>query len=194
MTQDTRIKQEAAEDVFYGQEVINWARWFVIFAGLALVMIAAETTAELAIGITPVVGLMVVNFYLHGRRLIQKPANAMLIGISSVIDLALITAVVVIGPGGSHGGLGSQFYVTYFPVVAAFAFVMPRRVTLGFTALAVAAYSAACMVYRPGLIESAGDTESLLTRVVVMAAIGGLGTYFWRVQRNRRVDVTPVTA
>ena len=98
MTQETRVKQEAAEDVFYGQEVINWARWFVIFAGLALVMIAVDTTAELAIGITPVVGLMVVNFYLHGRRLIQKPANAMLIGVSSVIDLALITAVVVIGP------------------------------------------------------------------------------------------------
>ena len=194
MTQDTRIKQEAAEDIFYGQEVINWARWFVIFAGLALVMIAAETTSELAIGLTPVIGLMVVNFYLHGRRLIQQPANAMLIGVSSVIDLALITAVVAIGTGGKADGLESQFYVTYFPVVAAFAFVMPRRATLGFIALAVAAYSAVSIVDNPELIESAASMETLLTRVVVMAAVGGLGTYFWRVQRNRRDETTPVTA
>lgn len=194
MTQDTRIQQEAAEDVFYGQEVINWARWFVIFAGFALVMIAADTTSELALGITPVVGLMVVNFYLHGRRLIQKPANARLIGISSVIDVALITAVVMIGTGGKDDGLESQFYVTYFPVVAAFAFVMPRMATVVFTALAVVAYSVASYADDTKLIESSNDLETLATRLVVMIAIGGLGTYFWRVQRNRRVEVTPATA
>ncbi|MBC8426320.1 hypothetical protein H8E07_19560, partial [bacterium] len=148
MTQDTRIQQEAAEDVFYGQEVINWARWFVIFAGFALVMIAADTTSELALGITPVVGLMVVNFYLHGRRLIQKPANARLIGISSVIDVALITAVGVVGTRGKDDGVGSQFYVTHFPVVAAFSVGMPRVATVVFTAAAGGAYPVATHAHR----------------------------------------------
>jgi len=30
------------------------------------------------------------------------------------------------------------------------------------------------------------NLEALITRLVVMAAVGGLASYFWRVQRERR--------
>ncbi len=186
----SRNEREAAEDIFYGQVVINWARWFVILAGTAFVMMAADSTSELAVGMAPVVGLMVVNFYLHGRRLVNQPANLTLVGISSVIDVILITAVVIIGPSEELMGLDSQFYVLYFPVIAAFSFVFGRKMAIVFTAATGTAYVAASIIAGTGSatapLATSLDTESMVTRVIVMLAIGGLGTYFWKVQRDRR--------
>ena len=186
----SRNEREAAEDIFYGQVVINWARWFVILAGTAFVMMAAESTSDLAIGMAPVVGLMVVNFYLHGRRLVNQPANLTLVGISSVIDVILITAVVIIGPSEELMGLDSQFYVLYFPVIAAFSFVFGRKMAIAFTAVTGVAYAAATVIAGTGAatapLATSPDAESMVTRVIVMLAIGGLGTYFWKVQRDRR--------
>jgi len=184
------VQREAAEDIYFGQVVINWARWFVIAAGIAMVMIMTEKTEELAIGIAPIVGLMVVNFYLHGRRLAQQPANRNLIAISSVLDLALISSVIVIGTNGVAVGLGSQFYVAYFPVIAAFSFVMPRSFSVVYTLVAMVTYAAICLTVENQMFPADGTNwshvESLITRLVVMGAVGGLASYFWRVQRERR--------
>ena len=188
------LRRESAEDVFYGQVVINWARWFVIAAGVILVMTLTSTPAELTVGIIPIVGLMVVNFYLHGRRLAQNPANRGLIAISSMLDLALITTVIAIGPAPAEAGLGSQFYVAYFPVIAAFGFVMPRRMTVVYTLIAMIAYAVTTLVVNTQILNGSDvswiDFESLVTRLIVMAAVGGLASFFWRVQRNRRRTAT----
>ena len=32
------VEQDAAEDIFFGQSVINWARWFLIGGGMVLVL------------------------------------------------------------------------------------------------------------------------------------------------------------
>ncbi len=184
------LKREAAEDIFFGQVVINWARWFVIAAGVAMVMILTNTPTELAIGIVPIVGLMVVNFYLHGRRLANQPANRNLVAISSVLDIGLITAVIALGPAPAEIGLGNQFYVAYFPVIAAFSFVMPRRFSIVYSVIAMAAYATVCVVVNTDVVSTAGiewvGLEALITRLIVMGAVGGLASFFWRVQRNRR--------
>jgi hypothetical protein len=188
------LRRESAEDVFYGQVVINWARWFVIAAGVILVMTLTSTPAELTVGIIPIVGLMVVNFYLHGRRLAQNPANRGLIAISSMLDLALITTVIAIGPAPAEAGLGSQFYVAYFPVIAAFGFVMPRRMTVVYTLVAMIAYVVTTLVVNTQILSGSDvswiDFEALVTRLIGMAAVGGLASFFWRVQRNRRRAAT----
>ncbi|MDP6666532.1 MAG: hypothetical protein QF357_03940 [Dehalococcoidia bacterium] len=183
-------RREAAEDIFFGQVVINWARWFVIAAGVTMVMILTTNETELTIGIVPIVGLMVVNFYLHGRRLAQNPANRGLIAISSVLDLALITTMIAVGPAPAETGLGSQFYVAYFPVIAAFGFVMPRRFTVAYVAAAMVAYTVTCLVVNTQILDGSqvapGQLEGLITRLIVIAAVGGLASHFWRVQRERR--------
>jgi len=189
--QDTRSPEhEAARDVFFGQVVINWARWFAIAAGAVMVLINAESTVQLGIGIAPIVGMMALNFYLHGRRLAEKPANIGLIGVSSVIDVAVITLVVLFGLGSGTAGLKNQFYVAFYPVVLAFTFVMPRKAAIGFTVATVALYAMACVVAGFGsgadIFANTGDAESLATRLIALAAVGGLGTFFWRIQRSRR--------
>lgn len=182
------LQREAAEDIYYGQAVINWARWFMIAAGVALVMIVAETPSELTVGIAPIVGLMMVNFYLHGRRLADKPANRNLVSVSSLLDLALITSVIALSR--EVTGLDNQFYVAYFPVIAAFSFVMSRKSSIVYTGLAMVSYTVVCLTANTQILGGDGvdltNLESLITRLVVMGAVGGLASYFWRVQRNRR--------
>ena len=194
MREVSKLQRYAAEDVFFGQSVINWARWFVIAAGTAIVLVTADTADELILGITPVIGLIALNFYTHGKRLAEKPAGAGVVALTSLIDVALVTAAVGLGLGIGISGLDSPFYVAYLPIVLAFAFVMPRTATVLFTAATIGAYTAVCVV-----TGTAGDAtnpldtmpalESLVTRVVVMAAVGGLGTFFWRIQRDRRAEV-----
>lgn len=182
MQQVRSYAQEAAEDVFFGQVVINWARWFLIAAGIVMVLWSADQPVHLVIGILPVVALMAVNFYLHGRHLTQRPANRGLIALTSVIDLAIVTLVLVVWP--EQRGLESEFYVLYFPLVLAFAFVMPPKVSLAYTAAALAAYVGASIVTLT--VSTTPEIKLLVVRLIVLGAMGGLGTYFWRIQRNRR--------
>ena len=60
---------EAAEDIFFGQMVMIWARWFLIAAGVILTLWTVDKATHVVIGTIPIVGLMGMNFYLHGRYL-----------------------------------------------------------------------------------------------------------------------------
>ena len=191
--QEVRDKtHEAAEDVFFGQVVINWARWFVIAAGVVLVLLTADDTTKIVVGVLPVVGLMVMNFYLHGRRLAERPANRALITGASLVDLAVITAVVLAWPG--QNGLHSEFFILYYPLVLAFAFVMPPRVTLAYTVGAMAAYAGICFLADPTVFGNVEEVEALVARLITLGAMGALGTFYWRIQRNRRSAAAVDTA
>jgi len=186
-------EQEASEDVYFGQVVANWARWFIIAAGIVLVLWTATDASRLVVGIIPVVILMAVNFYLHGRIFAEKPANRALITLARVLDIALITVVVLFWPGA--GGIDSVFFVMYYPVVLAFSFIMPPKVTLAYTLLAVVAYAGASIIADQSILMNFTDLESLVTRVITLGAMGVLGTYYWRTQRNRhRAAVTTAAA
>jgi hypothetical protein len=127
---------------------------------------------------------MAINFYLHGRSFAEKPANRAMITLTSVIDIALITTVVLFWPGAP--GIQSVFFVMYYPVILAFAFIMPPKVTLVYTALAVVAYTGASILADTSILTDVALIESLVTRVITLGAMGALGTYYWRTQRNRR--------
>ena len=183
--------QEAAEDVFFGQAVMIWARWFLIAGSLILALWTVDSVTQVVVGTLPVVGLMAMNFYLHGRYLAGRPANPVLIGMASLLDLAAITIVLLVWPG--HRGLESQFFVMYYPIVLAFAFVMPRRTAIAYTLAALGAYTGACVlggissfVETDGTTVDMGSVEALVMRLITLAAMGGLGTFYWRIQRNRR--------
>ena len=196
MQQSRSTAQEAAQDIFFGQIVMNWARWFVIGAAAILILGTADRTQDLVLGIWPVVGLMALNFYLHGRRLAERPANPKLTTLASVLDVTVITVVVLTGLGAGLGdGLQSPFFVAYYPVVLAFAFVMPPRTTVIYSLAVLAAYAGACLLADgTAVLASSTALETLVARLIALAAVAGLGTYFWRIQRQRRraaVGTTP---
>jgi hypothetical protein len=180
-----QLEQDAEEDVFFGQVVMIWARWFLIAAGTIFFLWTATKATALALGVLPIVGLMAVNFYLHGRYFLERPSNAVLIAAASAIDIALVSAIVLLWHSSTVGGrtgLASPFFVLYYPVVLALGYVLPRRVTVLFTAATAAVYAVLCL---PDL-TSVTSAKILVLRLATIAAMGGLGSFYWRIQRRRR--------
>ena len=194
---------EAAEDLYYGQVVVNWARWFIIGAGILLVLWTADEMSKLVIGIMPVLALMALNFYMHGRHIARQPANPRLMSLASALDLAVITSVVLFWPEAEHRGLASPFFIMYYPVLLSFAFVMPPRTTAGYTIAALTGYIGACLLAAMTSVTDIGslqtfftapEVEDLAARLITLGAMGALGTLYWRVQRRRRAALGYVSA
>ena len=186
MTAQRTNERASAEDIYFGQVVANWARWSIIGAALMLVLWTSGDTFRLILGVLPIVGLMVVNFYLHGRYLANRPATGPLVAIASAIDIALITGLILLWP--SNSAVGSGLFVLYFPALVAFAFIMPPRISIGFTACVLGVYALAAVASDPGILASMEAIETLVARMITLAAAGILAAYFWRVQRRRRLD------
>lgn len=179
------IDREAAEDIYFGQVVIIWARWFVILAAAILALWSSNDTGDLARRAFMVIGLMGVNFFLHGRSLMERPANQGLLIVTSAIDITVIGLMVAFW--GEHG-LRSQLYVLYYPVLFAFALVFASRITAVYSLIAIASYVVICFVANPDLVATSIDAKALAMRVITLAATAALGTYYWRIQRGRRRD------
>lgn len=176
-------KQTEQEDLFFGQSVILWARWSVIVAGIVLVLWTSTNVALLTQTMPFFLVLMAVNFFLHGRFVMGSPLNRVAVTVASVVDLILITAIVVLWPG-SHG-LHNQFFVLYFPVVFAFALVFTRKIEAAYTTLAIVLYVGACVLSGTVPFDLGNDDKVLVMRVIVIAAMGFLGNYYFRIQRDR---------
>jgi hypothetical protein len=185
--------RDAAADVYFGQVVLIWARWFVIFAAAILALWSSDSTGELATRSLLVVGLMGVNFFLHGRSLMEKPANSRLLIASSAIDLAIVGGIVA---AWGDAGLTSELYILYYPLLFAFALVFAPRTTITYALAALGSYAAICLLADPGIITDTADAKVLVQRLITMAATAGLGTYYWRIQRSRRNTTTsrPIAA
>jgi hypothetical protein len=175
--------QANLEDVFFGQTVILWARWSVIVAGLVLVLWTSTSISHLTQTVPFFLALMAMNFFLHGRYVMGSPLNRVAVMVASVVDLVLITAIVALWPG-SHG-LNNEFFVLYFPVVFAFALVFTRQIEAAYTVLAILAYVAACIFTGTLPFDLGHQDKVLVERVIVLASMGFLGNYYFRIQRGR---------
>ena len=183
-------QQEAAEDIFFGQLVIIWARWFVIAVGIALVTWAASDLGTLTLNIVLVVALMAMNFFLHGSYTLERPQNRGVISVVSMLDLAIVTLIVLFWPGAQ--GYASPFFVLYYPFVLAFSLVFPWRIAAVYTLATIGAYVLVCL-FTSGL-DSADHVKTVIMRVITLASAGGLATYYWRIQRDRRRAAYGMTA
>jgi hypothetical protein len=175
-------RQEAAEDVFFGQVVMIWARWAVIVTAAVVILWNAGSTGDLTGGTVLVVALMVVNFFLHGRYLMERPLNRAVAVAASAVDVLLITAVILLW----SAGFRSLFFVLYYPVVFGFALVFRPRLAATFTGAVLVLYAAACLLAGPAFLSDAELAKNLVERLITLAAMGALGTYHWRIQRERR--------
>ena len=185
-------RQAEQEDLFFGQSVILWARWSVIVAGIVLVLWTSTDIALLTRTMPFFLVLMAINFFLHGRYVTGSPLNRVAVTVASVVDLILITAIVVLWPG-SHG-MNNQFFVLYFPVVFAFALVFTRRIEAAYTALAVVLYTGACLFTGTVPFDLGDQDKTLVMRLIVIAAMGFLGNYYFRIQRDRLAKLSQAPA
>jgi hypothetical protein len=181
-------KQAEQEDLFFGQSVILWARWSVIVAGIVLVLWTSSDIGLLTRTMPFFLVLMAINFFLHGRYVMGSPLNRTAVTVASAVDLILITAIIVLWPG-VHG-LNNQFFVLYFPVVFAFALVFTRKIEVAYTVLAIVLYTGACVFTGTVPFDLGGQDKVLVMRVIVIAAMGFLGNYYFRIQRDRLASLS----
>jgi hypothetical protein len=176
-------QQESAEDVFFGQIVIIWARWFLILAGTILTLWGTTNAGDLVVSILPIAALMAMNFYLHGRYLMERPANRLLLLITCGLDVLIITLIVIVW---QPKGLTNPFFIFYYPVLLAVAFVFPRRISASYTLLVGMAYTGACFIVNSSFLAQVSDQKTLFQRLILMAALTGVGTFYWSIERDRR--------
>jgi hypothetical protein len=174
--------REAAEDIYFGQVVLIWARWFVILATAILAFWSSDTAGKLSARIPILIILLGMNFFLHYRTLMDRPANSKVLIASSLIDLAVIGVIIATWQG--HG-LSSPYFVLLYPVLFAFALVFPPRLTAVYTLLALGAYLVICLLTGPSLVHAA-NAKMFVERLITLGAVAGLGAYYWRIQRARR--------
>lgn len=185
-TMDAR-RREAIQDIWYGQLVTIIARWFFIGAGLVLTLWRAETIGEVTAPVYPLIALIAMNFLLHGRFLTGSPMRREVILASCAIDIAMISAVILIAEWDPGDGLASPYYVFYYPVVLGFALVFPWRTTLVLTAGALLAYAGVVLAATPDLdLGRSATYETVMARLVTLATTAVLGSLYWRVQRQYR--------
>jgi len=161
---------EFKEDIFFGQVIIIWARWFVILGIAAAILLNVKEPRDLVIGLIPIVVLMLMNFAVHGSYLMERPVGQTLIFITSAVDLIIVSVMVGLDQIGQ--GFGSQL----------FAFVMRRQWAIGYTALTLLVYLLICL-FSPG---SQIEWREMFVRLLTLGGIGGLGSYYWRIMRSRR--------
>ena len=173
--------REAAEDVFFGQVVMIWARWAVIAAAAVVFLWSTGDVSSLTLRVLLLAGMMALNFFLHGRYLVERPANRALICLASVADVVLVAVAVAL-----LGCFTSQLFVLLYPVLFAFALVFPPRFTAGLGVIAAGLYVAAVAYPSLGWAGDVQLVKTLLVRLLALGAVAGLGTYYWRIQRDRR--------
>jgi hypothetical protein len=83
------------------------------------------------------------------------------------------------------GGLESNFFIFYYPLFFAFALVFSPGYTAGYTILALGCYAGAIVMTDFQVLTNLNALELFVMRVITLAAMSGLGTYYYRAQRKR---------
>ncbi|UCC16456.1 MAG: hypothetical protein JSU58_08815 [Dehalococcoidales bacterium] len=171
--------KELKEDIFFGQVIIIWARWFVVLGVAAVILLNVKEGRDLFLGLIPILVMMLMNFFVHGSYLMEKPIGQGLIMITSIVDIIIISLMVVLGPVGEY--FDSQLFVFYYPIVLAFAFIMPRRWAIGYTVITLVLYLVICL-FKIDII----DGRELFARLLTLGGMGLLASFYWRIMRRRR--------
>ena len=154
--------------ILYAAWISIWGRWFVWLVGVFLLAYRPgfwypEDIEFLSI---PVL-LFVTNDLVHHRLLTNRPITWRWMLFLCTMDLAPITANIVI-----DGGFSSFIFLGYYPALAVFAVVFPSSwLSLAWTTAAAVAYAAVCLTAGSGLDLDAGKEKALVARLAAMYTI-----------------------
>lgn len=176
--------REAAEDVYFGQIAIIWARWFLIAAGVIISLWSGEE--QFMMGIGALIILMTMNFFFHMRYMTGRPVNQFMLLIGNMVDLAVVTSLVIFW-NPNQTGLNNDFFILYYPMLFTWALVFPPRLTVGFSIITIAVYASACVFFTntsSTTLLNENQWQFLAARLITLGAMGGLGTFYYRRQRD----------
>ena len=171
--------------MLYAARVSVWARWLGWLVGVFQLAYRPglwyATDKEYLFLSVP---LLAFNGFVHYRLRRDRAVTWRWLFFLSGMDIALITAIVIIG-----GDFHLFSYVTYYPALALFAVVFPSLwLSLAWATMAGAIYAVASLAVGPGLDFDAGQEKALFARVVAMYAIVATVSLIARFERIRRQE------
>ncbi len=170
------------EVVLFAARVSVWGRWFLLLVGAVEVAYRPSLWYPsnwefLLLGVP----LLALNGPLHYRLRTRRPVTWRWLLVLSAVDIALITAAVIIG-----GEFHLFVYVAYYPALALFAVVFTSLGLCLSWATVVAGIYAVVSVGVTGLDLEAGQEKALLARVAAMYAVVAGVCLIARFERARR--------
>ena len=163
--------------------VTVWIRWLYVLHGAVQVLYRPQfwnpDHVEFLLLLPPLLGgNLLLHYRLRRRRSI--PAR-LLLGVH-LVDLALISAAVIIG-----ASFDMHAYLVYYPAVALFAVVFSSlRLCMAWTTAVAAIYAAVSIGLGPGINLEEGDEKQLAARILAMYAVAAIVNLIARFERGRR--------
>ena len=171
----------------YAARVSVWGRWFVCVVNVFQFAYRPglwypDEVEHLFVQVT----LVAINGLVHFRLLTNRPVTWRWMLFLCAMDIALVTASIVIAPG-----FNSFIFVGYYPALVLFALVFTSVwLGLAWTTVAAVAYSIVSLSLGSGLDRDAGDEKVLVARLAAMYLLV-LGvcliTRFERIRRRAAV-------
>jgi hypothetical protein len=160
------------------QMVIIIARWVLVLSGLFLTLCDTQSVSmdTIRFEIMVILLLAVSNFYLVAQVLTKRPTlGAVLYGLG-IADIAVITLIII-----AQKGFESNVYTFYFPAMLAFSVVFPTIELYTFLGATIGMYGLVGLM----TLQTAADFQTLVIRLLMLAAVAVCGNYFSRIERNR---------
>ena len=162
-----------------------WARWLLLLVFVVELAYRPElwypADKEYLLLSVP---LLAFNGFVHYRLRRDRAVTWRWLLFLSGMDIALITAAVIIGGDFHHFS-----YVTYYPALALFAVVFASLwLSLAWATMAAAVYAVVSLTAGAGLDLDLGQEKALLARVVAMYAVVASVSLIARFERVRRQE------
>ena len=172
----------------YAARISVWGRWFVCVVNVFQFAYRPglwypDEVEHLFVQVT----LVALNGLVHFRLLTNRPVTWRWMLALCAMDIALVTASIVIAPG-----FNSFIFVAYYPALVLFALVFTSvRLGLAWTTMAAVVYSIVSLSLGSGIDRDAGDEKTLVARLAAMYLLV-LGvcliTRFERIRRRTAVN------
>ena len=172
-----------SDDLRHSLRIAVWVRWFVGIAWFAQLNYRANFSHEAYIPHTLLAAsLMALNAYVHYRVRSDQSVSWYWAFALSALDVATITAGLVIS-----GGFDNDFYVLYYPALAAFAVVFASfRLSFAWVTATAVVYAVLSLTMYEGVDFEDSKEKVLFIRIVTMYAVVAAVNLIFRLERTRR--------
>ena len=168
----------------YAAKVTVWLRWlFWVGAVTELAYRPAFTYAKYIPFMLMHVPLVALNGYVHYRLLSRRRVTWRHLLVLSAMDIALITASVVV-----DGGFDNFLFLPYYPALAAFAAVFTSALlNLAWTTITASIYVGVSLTVGSGVAFDGINEKMLFSRVLAMFGVVLVVNFITRFQRRRAI-------
>ena len=177
------LRRSDSDDLRHSLRIAVWVRWFVGIAWFVQLNYRADFLHHAYIPNTLLAAsLLALNGYVHYRIRSNRTITWHWALALSALDVVTITSGLIIS-----GGFRNEFYVLYYPALAAFAVVFASfRLSFAWVTVTAVLYAALSLTLYEGVDFEDSQEKVLFIRIVTMYAVVAAVNLIFRLERIRR--------